>query len=128
MGISNPFESIILNNFEVNTMKAFIALSGILLFGLAGQTLAADAVKGKSVFENNCSGCHANGGNALMSEKSLKKKALEENKMNTAEAIIKQVTDGKPPMPGFGKLGTISAADIENVAAYVLEQANADWK
>jgi mono/diheme cytochrome c family protein len=30
-------------------------------------------------------------------------------------------------MPAFGKLGTIDAADIENVAAYVLKKADAGW-
>jgi mono/diheme cytochrome c family protein len=31
-------------------------------------------------------------------------------------------------MPAFGKLGVISASDIENVAAYVLKKADSGWK
>ena len=37
------------------------------------------------------------------------------------------VTNGKSPMPAFGKLGTISTSDIENVAAYILKKADAGW-
>ena len=59
--------------------------------------------------------------------KSLSKEDLETNKMNSAAAIIELVTNGKPPMPAYGKPGTINAADIENVAAYVLKKADAGW-
>ena len=37
------------------------------------------------------------------------------------------ITNGKSPMPAFGKLGAISASDIENVTAYVLKKADAGW-
>jgi cytochrome c6 len=46
--------------------------------------------------------------------------------MYSAEAIIAQVTKGKGAMPAFGK--KLKADQIENVAAYVLEQADKDWK
>lgn len=114
--------------YEVKNMKAIIALSGAVILTFAGVTLAADADKGKEVFDNNCSACHSGGGNALMPGKTLSKADLEKNKMNSAEAIIKQVTDGKTPMPAFGKLGSITTENIANVAAYVLKQAEADWK
>jgi cytochrome c6 len=58
--------------------------------------------------------------------KSLSKEDLDINKMNSA-AIIELVTNGKPPMPAYGKPGIITAADIENVAAYVLKKADAGW-
>ena len=67
------------------------------------------------------------GKNAMAASKSLSKEDLETNKMNSAAAIIELVTNGKPPMPAFGKLGTLNAADIENVAAYVLKKADAGW-
>jgi cytochrome c6 len=107
-------------------MKAVIGLSAVLLMGFVNTALAADPVKGKAVFERNCAGCHFNGGNALVAEKTLKKSALAANKINTTAAIIKQVTEGKPPMPAFAK--TLSAEEIENVAAYVLQQAQTDWQ
>jgi len=52
---------------------------------------------------------------------------LDDNKINSASANIELVTNGKPPMPAFGKPGTINATDIENVAAYVLKKADAGW-
>lgn len=46
--------------------------------------------------------------------------------MDSEAAIITLVTNGKPPMPAFGS--TLSEEQIKNVAAYVVQQANADWK
>jgi cytochrome c6 len=47
--------------------------------------------------------------------------------MNSSEAIIAQVTNGKNAMPAFK--GRLKPAQIEDVAAYVLDQANnKDWK
>jgi cytochrome c6 len=46
--------------------------------------------------------------------------------MYSAEAIIAQVTKGKNAMPAFK--GRVKPAQIENVAAYVLEQADKGWK
>jgi cytochrome c6 len=46
--------------------------------------------------------------------------------MDTPEAIIAQVTNGKAAMPKFG--GQISEKDIQDVAAYVLDQAAKGWK
>ena len=60
----------------------------------------------------------------MSSGKSLSKEDLETNKVNSSAAIIEIVTNGKAPMPAFCKLG---AADIENVAAYVLKKADAGW-
>lgn len=91
-----------------------------------GIVHSADSEAGKKVFMNNCSGCHSNGLNAIVPEKTLKKSALEKNGMLSQQAIIKQVTNGKSPMPGFDKI--LSPSDIENVASYVLKMANSDWK
>ena len=46
--------------------------------------------------------------------------------MNSAEAIISQVTNGKNAMPAFK--GRLTSAQIEDVAAYVLGEAEKDWK
>jgi cytochrome c6 len=109
-------------------MKIFLTLLGGVILGLnfAVTAQASDADAGKKVFTENCVHCHGNGLNAISPEKTLKKPALEKNGMYSEKAIINQVTNGKSPMPAFG--GQLSASDIENVAAYVLKQANADWK
>jgi len=108
-------------------MKTIISVVALTLISFASSTLAADAEKGKEIFTNNCTTCHSGGKNAMAVSKSLSKEDLETNKMNSAAAIIELVTNGKPPMPAFGKLGTLNAADIENVAAYVLKKADAGW-
>ena len=108
-------------------MKTIISVVALTLISFASSTMAADAEKGKEIFTNNCTTCHSGCKNAMAASKSLSKEDLETNKMNSASAIIELVTNGKPPMPAFGKLGTLNAADIENVAAYVLKKADAGW-
>ena len=108
-------------------MKTIISVVALTLISFASSCMAADAEKGKEIFTNNCTTCHSGGKNVMAASKSLSKEDLETNKMNSAAAIIELVTNGKPPMPAFGKLGTINAADIENVAAYVLKKADAGW-
>ncbi len=45
--------------------------------------------------------------------------------MNSAEAIIAQVTNGKNAMPAFK--ARLKPEQIEDVAAYVLGQADKSW-
>jgi cytochrome c6 len=109
-------------------MKTIMTLSVMTLLSLcfANSALAADTEAGKKIFMNTCVGCHSNGMNVIAPEKTLKKADLEKNAMYSDKAIINQVTQGKSPMPAFGK--QLSASDIENVAAYVLKQADSGWK
>jgi len=108
-------------------MKTIVPVVALSLIGFASSTMAADADKGKEIFTKNCTTCHSGGRNVMAPGKSLSKEDLETNKVNSAAAIIEIVTNGKPPMPAFGKLGTVNAADIENVAAYVVKKADAGW-
>ena len=108
-------------------MKTLISVVALTLISFASSTMAADAEKGKEIFTKNCTTCHSGGKNVMAAGKSLSKADLETNKMNSPAAIIELVTNGKPPMPAFGKPGTINTADIENVAAYVLKKADAGW-
>lgn len=108
-------------------MKIIVPVVALSLIGFASSTMAADADKGKEIFTKNCTTCHSGGKNIMAPGKSLSKEDLETNNVNSAAAIIEIVTNGKPPMPAFGKLGTVNAADIENVAAYVVKKADAGW-
>ena len=45
--------------------------------------------------------------------------------MNSLEAIVYQVVNGKNAMPAFK--GRLSDAQIEDVATYVLSQAESGW-
>ena len=110
-------------------MKKIISvlLLGITIFTFAfsSPAFAADAAAGKAIFTANCNACHLGGKNLVMAKKNLKKETLEKYGMYSAEAIITQVTNGKGAMPPFGK--KLKPEEIENVAAYVLEQADAGW-
>ncbi|MEQ9621162.1 cytochrome c6 PetJ [Coleofasciculus chthonoplastes] len=104
-----------------------IILLAVAVFGLAFSrpALAADTAKGATIFSANCNACHIGGNNIVMAQKTLKKDALEKYGMDSMDAIVYQVTNGKGAMPRFG--GRLKADQIENVAAYVLEQAEAGW-
>jgi cytochrome c6 len=65
------------------------------------------------------------GRNVVMATKTLKKDALEKYQMNSLEAIINQVHNGKNAMPAFK--GKLNNQQIEDVASYVLEQAEKGW-
>ncbi|BAY40703.1 cytochrome c6 [Nostoc sp. NIES-2111] len=105
-----------------------LVLLGIALFTFAfsSPALAADSVNGAKIFSANCASCHAGGKNLVQANKNLKKDALEQFGMYSAQAIIAQVTNGKNAMPAFK--GRLKPEQIEDVAAYVLEQADKDWK
>ncbi|ADI65472.1 cytochrome c6 PetJ [Trichormus azollae] len=111
-------------------MKKIISvlLLGITIFTFAfsSPALAADAAAGRAVFTANCASCHAGGKNLVNAGKSLKKADLEKYNMYSEEAILAQVTKGKGAMPAFQ--GKLQPAQIENVAAYVFEQAGNEWK
>ncbi len=77
------------------------------------------------MFNANCTACHAGGGNVITANKTLKQAALERYGMNSLDAIIYQVTNGKNAMPAFGN--RLSDRDIEAVATYVLQQAKQGW-
>jgi cytochrome c6 len=104
-----------------------IILLGIAIFTFAfsNSALAADTVSGAKVFSANCASCHAGGKNLVQANKTLKKDALEKFGMYSADAIIAQVTKGKNAMPAFK--GRLNSSQIEDVAAYVLEQADKGW-
>jgi len=101
------------------------AALGLMAAVVAGgrPALAADLENGESVFLGNCAACHSGGNNSVVAEKTLKKAAIEQYLTGgyNAGAIKTQVTNGKGSMPAFGdKLGP---DDIDDVAAYVLDQS-----
>ena len=98
-----------------------------LLFLAAAPVSAAFAadLDGAKIFKANCAACHAQGTNRVNAQKTLKKDDLTAYDMYDHDAIVTQVTNGKNAMPAFsGKLGD---DEIDAVADYVLEQADAGW-
>jgi cytochrome c6 len=90
------------------------------------NAFAADLANGAKVFSANCASCHAGGKNLVNGAKTLKKADLEKYGMYDVEAIKTQVKKGKAAMPSF--LGRLKDDQIDDVSAYVLAQADKDWK
>jgi cytochrome c6 len=94
-------------------------------FLFATPAWAADASKGAKIFSANCASCHAGGNNLVNATKTLKKDALEKYDMYSLEAVKNQIINGKNAMPAFG--GRLSDEQIDDVATYVLSQADKGW-
>ena len=99
----------------------------ILILALERPATAdtADIANGAKIFSANCAACHAGGRNIVAAPKTLKKEALEKYNMNSLEAIVHQVQNGKNAMPAFKN--RLKDQQIEDVANYVLEQAEKGW-
>ncbi|NEP09258.1 MAG: c-type cytochrome [Symploca sp. SIO1A3] len=97
----------------------------LLCFSLATPALAGDAAKGKQIFVAECAACHKGGKNLVKDSKTLKKEDLEKYDRYSLDKIVYQITNGKDPMPGFK--GHLKPDQIEDVATYVLEQAEKGW-
>lgn len=105
---------------------SFILLAcALATFALSSPARAGDPVRGAQVFAAQCAACHAGGKNVVNPQKTLQKEALEKYGVNSLEAIKMQVTKGKNAMPAF--LGRLTDDQIDDVAAYVLSQAEKGW-
>lgn len=111
-------------------MKPVFTIFAVVFFWLAtnfyAPALAADTINGAQIFEVNCAGCHINGGNIIRRGKNLKKKALKNNKMDSIDAIANIVANGKNNMSAYKD--RLSEQEIQDVAVYVLEQAENNWR
>ena len=86
----------------------------------------ANLDNGAQVFQANCAGCHAKGGNIVRRGKNLKLKALHKYKVDTQDTIASLVTNGKNNMSAYGE--KLTAEQISDVSAYVLQKAEQGWK
>lgn len=98
----------------------------VAVLSFVPSALAGDIAKGGKVFAANCASCHAGGKNLVNPVKTLKKLDLEKYNMYSLEAIKTQVTNGKAAMPSFK--GRLNPEQIDDVASYVLDKADKDWK
>lgn len=108
--------------------RSLISILSILIVLMAWQAtaLAENLSDSAKIFNVQCAGCHPNGGNIIRRGKSLQKKALQKNQMESLEAIAEIVTYGKNNMSAFQD--RLSKQEIEAVSAYVLERAENNWK
>ncbi len=109
-------------------MKRIWAIAaGIVLafMVLVPPAFAGDASNGAQLFSNNCAACHLGGGNVVNAAKTLRIDDLTANGKDSVAAIQTQVTNGNGAMPAFK--GRLTAQEIEDVATYVLAQAEGGW-
>jgi len=110
-------------------VKLIIAIACLMLLMTRpafAEASAAVLANGAKVFSANCAACHANGNNVINASKSLKADALHQYSMDTLDAIVNQVTNGKSAMPAFKN--RLSDDQIQAVAEYVLDQSAKGWK
>ena len=104
-----------------------VALAFILPCFVVFPTLATVRdQRGETLFQLNCSVCHAGGNNIIIPEKNLKKETLEENGMNNLNAIVYQIVNGKNGMPAFG--GRLTEKEIQEIATYLLEASENNFQ
>jgi cytochrome c6 len=106
-------------------LSALLVFLTAAMFTFATPAMAGDAASGAKIFSANCAACHAGGNNVVNGAKTLKKEALDKYEMNSLAAITTQVTNGKNAMPAFK--GKLTDAQIEDVATYVMSQAESGW-
>jgi cytochrome c6 len=107
------------------TIGPALAESLLILPSQPSGSALTQADPGQQVFSNTCSACHIGGTNVIVPKKTLTQEALEKYAMDSVDAIKQQVTLGKNAMPSFAD--RLTPDQIDAVAGYVLEQADAGW-
>jgi cytochrome c6 len=110
-------------------MKKLVTMILLILLvniNLISPALADDTINGTQIFSVHCAGCHINGSNIIRRGKNLKMKALKKNNMDSIEAIASIITNGKNNMSAYKD--RLTEQQIQDVATYVLEQAENNWR
>ncbi len=108
------------------TLQFILLLFTLLIISFSQPALAVDTTNGAKVFDVHCAGCHINGSNIVRRGKNLKLKALKKYEMDSIEAISSIVANGKNNMSAYKD--RLSDQEIQDVAAYVLQQAEKGWR
>ncbi|RAM50350.1 MAG: cytochrome C6 [Hapalosiphonaceae cyanobacterium JJU2] len=108
------------------TLKFILLLFTLLIISFSQPALAADTTNGAKIFDVHCAGCHINGSNIVRRGKNLKLKALKKYDMDSIEAISSLVANGKNNMSAYKD--RLSEQEIQDVAVYVLQQAEKGWR
>ncbi len=114
----------ILTAFLLILTLAFVEIAANSQMAIADT--ATNPATAAEIFSANCAGCHINGSNIIRRGKNLKQKALKKYGMDSIANISNLVTNGKGIMPAYKD--RLSEQQIIDVSAYVLSQAETDWK
>lgn len=127
---SNFDKALSRTSFKVAILSSALAVVNIL------PAHAIDLDNGSALFTSSCSGCHAGGSNLFSASKTLFMKDLIKYKYDTPEAMQLLINKGKGQMPAYGTFispkGNVMPAkysdpEIEDITAYVLDQASSNW-
>ena len=114
-------------NFVVRSLTVSLITLIIFLISINTPALASTNLgNGAKVFKANCAGCHVNGGNIVRRGKNLKSRALHRHKVDTQDAVVSLVTNGKGIMSAYGD--KLTTEEIANVSTYVLQRAEQNWQ
>lgn len=103
-----------------------VLCSGLLWLPLGATAEALPETSPPALFETHCAGCHVGGGNIVRRRKTLKQRALERNGVDSVAAIANLITNGKGIMSAYRD--RLTAAEIDQLAQYVWQQAQDDWQ
>jgi len=81
--------------------------------------------RGARLFDNDCAGCHVNGGNVIRRTKTLRRQDLLREGVKNAADVAQIAAEGKGQMSGYGKVLGDGGADA--VGAWVWKQAEMGW-
>ncbi len=129
LSTSSTFKNTLFMFNPVNRYSIIFALVLTLIltiFPVNTASLAVNMNQGAKIFEMQCAGCHANGGNIIRRGKNLKKRALKRNGFESVAAISEIVTHGKGNMSAYAD--RLTTEEIETVSSYVWQQAEQGWK
>eukprot|EP00798_Chlamydomonas_sp_ICE-L_P012031 gene12031-15133_t len=89
-------------------------------------------------FGMKCAGCHVGGGNIVQANATLSNGDMAANNIGTPEDMYNIIYMGKNKMPGFGTncaprgqctfAARLSDEEVKDLATYVQERADAEWK
>ena len=144
LGVGRCFHRCYLQLTALNSRSAitailclFLLLSYSFVFAPESQALSAAQVptvvetdtgpvaSAEVLFEQNCAGCHANGGNVIRRGKNLKQRAMERNGYGDVGAIASIITNGKGIMSAYGD--RLNEEEISAIAQYVHQQSESGW-
>jgi cytochrome c6 len=106
-------------------LRLLCSLLAALVVGLALPGPLQAAADGSRLFDAHCAGCHVNGGNIIRRGKTLRMAALERQGVASEAAIAAIAAGGVGQMSGYG--GVLGEDGVAAVAAWVWQQAQADW-
>jgi mono/diheme cytochrome c family protein len=104
----------------MRSLLMLVALSGFLTAG-AAPAVAADAAKGKELFDDQCSVCHETASTEKKMGPGLKglfkRDKMTNGKKPTVENVTKVIQEGGNGMPAYADI--LSKEELEHLLAYL---------